>query len=108
MNEELFAALPGDVETLDTIDLFSDVFLNPTDFGLPGGIDFFDDCISAGAAGDCSGFAWVDTVHPTAPFHDILGTEAAILVGIPIPGAVWLFAPALFALVGLTRRAQSA
>ena len=104
LNDELFAALPGSVMTLDTIDLFSDVFLNPTDFGLPGGIDFFDDCISAGAVGDYSAYAWVDMVHPTAPIHGILGGNLVTLVGIPIPGAVWLFGPALLALAGFARR----
>ena len=93
--------------TLDTIDLFSDVFLNLTDFGLPGGIDFFDDCISALAFADCSPYAWVDMVHPTAPIHDILGGELVALVGIPIPGAAWLLAPGLFALAGFARRSPT-
>lgn len=101
LNASIVAALPEEVQVIDTIGLFDAVAAAPGSFGLPEGIDQESACLDSAfpdpsGAPTCTDFVFFDPVHPTTAIHQILG--AHILATVPEPSV----ASSLFAcLVGL-------
>jgi len=100
-NATLSAALPSDVMYYDTAGLLRDVYNHPATFGFSNVTDACFNGVTVCANPDQ--YLFFDDFHPTAATHALLAREFAVVVGVPEPGTVALFAMGL-AVVGLARR----
>jgi len=123
-NTALAATLAG-VEASNGINLFEyDLFgfsqrlaADPATFGLSNIIDPCTSGLNVGLGGITTSFlgscnatnineyAFIDSIHPTATVHNILGNE--LLAVVPLPAAVWLFSPGLLGLIGISKRKRA-
>lgn len=122
-NTALAATLAG-VEASNGINLFEyDLFgfsqrlaADPASFGLS---NITDPCttglnlglggLTTSFLGSCNAtnineYAFIDSIHPTATVHNILGNE--LLAVVPLPAAVWLFGSGLLGLIGISKRRE--
>jgi len=80
---------------------------NPVAFGLPATLDRTSACLRIpGAAPDCDGLVYFDTIHPTRQLHEAIAGGLTTQLGIaavPEPSN-WLLMIAGFALVASTMR----
>jgi outer membrane lipase/esterase len=100
------AATPGTKVTLfDTNAFFDQILADPLAFGVDPSL-VTTPCFAAGAGPACSGFLFVDGVHPTTAIHGTVATQI-VAAAVPLPAGLPLLAGALGLglLMGRRRRA---
>ncbi|MBT8448037.1 MAG: SGNH/GDSL hydrolase family protein [Gammaproteobacteria bacterium] len=105
INTGIANMLPGglNIMTIDFFGLVQDV----VDNGLGGFGNVTDACFDgATVCSDPSDYVFWDNIHPTTAVGALAGQIALDAVApIPVPAAIWLFAPALAGLLRVGRRA---
>lgn len=111
---DALAALPlGEGVTVNFysyLDFFGRLAADPTQFGLPGTLDFATTCQAAMAFPDCSGYFSFDGTHPTAAIHQAVFGDiqnqfgfASASGAVPEPGT-WALMLLGFAFAGAALR----
>jgi phospholipase/lecithinase/hemolysin len=94
----------GDVRYVDTFGLFEMVQADNTAFGFSNITSPCLDALLGGAAADCSGFLFYDTIHPTDAAHALIAAQfTAAIAPVPLP-AGWVLVLSFGAILGLLRR----
>ncbi len=95
---------PGTTFTFfDTFAFGDAVRADPARFGLPA-LDYNMPCFAVPAAlPSCTGYAFADTIHPTAALHRALGVASLKVLGVPEPAALALFGLAVMTLAACRR-----
>lgn len=102
-------AAPTDLN-LQFFDLFSyqaSIYADPTAFDLPGSLNTKDACLRVpGAAPNCEGLVYFDTVHPTTQVHRAIANGIAGQLGIaPVPEpSTWALMLIGFGAIGTSLR----
>jgi outer membrane lipase/esterase len=87
----------------DVFGLFTDAYLNPTDYGFSNVSDACYSLFVEAGGTTCSSpdefISW-DGLHPTTAAHEIFAANVVV----PIPAALWLFGSGLLGLLVVVRR----
>ncbi len=111
--QPLFSLAGADVQQFDYFAFFTALQADPTQFGLPAGLDFTTSCLAARLAmptADCSNYLSFDGIHVTTGVQRAISIEVANQLGIaavPEP-ASWALLISGFGVVGLALRRRRA